>query len=134
LPFFAHIDQTSHHIGFITIGAGFIEHDSSLYLARRFLILDFRIGYSSIGETQKITMYSPRRRSQFYIFIVSNGTFLIIVKLSITYYEPWHPFRSYEKSYSKCSSLLSSSEPRRGRFLQKGSFSLPRPILPSRSM
>ena len=47
----------------------------------------------------------------FTIFIVSNGTFLILVKLSITYYESWYLVPSYEKTYSKCSSLLSSSEP-----------------------
>ena len=47
----------------------------------------------------------------FTIFIVSNGTFLILVKLSITYYESWYLVPSFEKTYSKCSSLLSSSEP-----------------------
>ena len=76
-----------------------------------FFIMDFRAGYSSTGEPQKITMYSPGRRRQFYNFIVSNGTFLILVKLSITYYESWYLVPSFEKTYSKCSSLLSSSEP-----------------------
>ena len=80
----------SHDDGFIKIGAGFIVHGFSLFPARRFLIMDFRAGYSSIGEPQKITMYSPGRRRQFYNFIVSNGTFLILVKLSITYYESWY--------------------------------------------
>ena len=47
----------------------------------------------------------------FTIFIVSNGTFLILVKISITYYESWYLVPSFEKTYSKCSSLLSSSEP-----------------------
>ena len=107
-----HVDvttRTSHNDGFITfitIGAGFIVHGFSLFPARRFLIMHFRAGYSSIGEPQKITVYSPGRRRQFYNFIVSNGTFLILVKLSGTYYEPWYLFRSYEKTYSKCSSLL----------------------------
>ena len=111
-PDFVHVTtRTSHDDGFIKIGAGFIVHGFSLFPARRFLIMHFRAGYSSIGEPQKITMYSPGRRRQFYNFIVSNGTFLILVKLSGTYYEPWYLFRSYEKTYSKCSSLLSSSEP-----------------------
>ena len=95
----------------IEIGAGFIVHGFSLFPAKRFLIMDFRAGYSSNGEPQKITMYSPGRRRQFYNFIVSNGTFLILVKLSITYYESWYLVPSFEKTYSKCSSLLSSSEP-----------------------
>ena len=102
-----HVDvttRTSHNDGFITIGAGFIVHGFSLFPARRFLIMHFRAGYSSIGEPQKITVYSPGRRRQFYNFIMSNGTFLIIVKLSGTYYEPWYLFRSFEKTYSKCSS------------------------------
>ena len=64
-----------HDGGFIEIGAGFIVHGFSLLPARRFLIMDFRAGYSSNGEPQKITMYSPGRRRQFYNFIVSNGTF-----------------------------------------------------------
>ena len=109
---FVHVTtRTSHDDGFIKIGAGFIVHGFSLFPARRFLIMHFRAGYSSIGEPQKITMYSPGRRRQFYNFIVSNGTFLILVKLSGTYYEPWYLFQSYEKTYSECSSLLSSSEP-----------------------
>ena len=103
--------RTSQDDGFIKIGAGFIVHGFSLFPARRFLIMHFRAGYSSIGEPQKITMYSPGRRRQFYNFIVSNGTFLALVKLSGTYYEPWYLFRSYEKTYSKCSSLLLSSGP-----------------------
>ena len=111
-PDFVHVTtRTSQDDGFIKIGAGFIVHGFSLFPARRFLIMHFRAGYSSIGEPQKITMYSPGRRRQFYNFIVSNGTFLILVKLSGTYYEPWYLFRSYEKTYSKCSSLLLSSEP-----------------------
>ena len=109
---FVHVTtRTSHDDGFIEIGAGFIVHGFSLFPARRFLIMDFRAGYSSTGEPQKITMYSPGRRRQFYNFIVSNGTFLILVKLSITYYESWYLVPSFEKTYSKCSSLLSSSEP-----------------------
>jgi len=109
---FVHVTaRTSHDDGFIEIGAGFIVHGFSLFPARRFLIMHFRAGYSSIGEPQKITMYSPGRRRQFYNVIVSNGIFLILVKLSGTYYEPWYLFRSYEKTYSKCSSLLLSSEP-----------------------
>ena len=111
-PDFVHVKtRTPHFDSFIKIGAGFIVHGFSLFPARRFLIMHFRAGYSSIGEPQKITMYSPGRRRQFYNFIVSNGTFLALVKLSGTYYEPWYLFRSYEKTYSKCSSLLSSSEP-----------------------
>jgi hypothetical protein len=86
-------------------------HGFSLFPTRRFLIMDFRVRYSPIGDTQKITMYSQGQRRQFYNFIVSKETFLIIVKLSRTYYEPWYLFRSYEKTYSKCSSLLLSSEP-----------------------
>ena len=96
---FVHVTtRTSHDNGFSKIGAGFIVHGFSLFPARRFLIMHFRAGYSSIGEPQKITMYSPGRRRHFYNFIVSNGTFLILVKLSGTYYEPWYLFRSYEKN------------------------------------
>ena len=95
---FVHVTtRTSHDDGFIEIGAGFIVHGFSLFPARRFLIMDFRAGYSSTGEPQKITMYSPGRRRQFYNFIVSNGTFLILVKLSITFYESWYLVPSYEK-------------------------------------
>ena len=90
-PDFVHVTtRTSQDDGFIKIGAGFIVHGFSLFPARRFLIMHFRAGYSSIGEPQKITMYSPGRRRQFYNFIVSNGIFLILVKLSRTYYEPWY--------------------------------------------
>ena len=63
---FVHVTtRTSHYDGFIEIGAGFIVHGFSLFPARRFLIMDFRAGYSSTGEPQKITMYSPGRRRQF---------------------------------------------------------------------
>ena len=73
---FVHVTtRTSHDDGFIEIGAGFIVHGFSLFPARRFLIMDFRAGYSSTGEPQKITMYSPGRRRQFYNFIVSNEHF-----------------------------------------------------------
>ena len=66
---FVHVTtRPSQHDGFIEIGAGFIVHGFSLFPARRFLIMDFRAGYSSTGEPQKITMYSPGRRRQFYNF------------------------------------------------------------------
>jgi hypothetical protein len=104
--------RTAHDNGFIKISAGFIVHGFSLFPARRFLIMDFRTGYSSIGEPQKITMYSPGRRRQFYNFILSNGTFLIIVKLLRSFYEPWYMFRSYKKrilNVRVCSRLVSQT-------------------------